>query len=321
MEGSDASSPLSDASGDEFNTSGSKSKTQSRKKTQSGKKSNQDLRLDPGSSQVKLSREQRDWITTMWNTMFEGTQPSIIAQHGPRVLGKEQVRRWADMIEKSGKKIILNVSAYKFREWNPEVSQMSRSTMDIAAKVSGGATFDYTKKINNFLSVMQVAEENNLDAKYARPGFWNDPDMMVVGSQGLSIEEQKSHFSLWCIMSSPLFLGNDPRFMTKDEKLLITNREAIKVNQDSTEQGVRIKQSGDTEVWAKKMRDGKVAVLLLNRSSYNASDITVTLKDLGIDSEMKVEDIYENKNLGKIESQFTTKLNPQTSHFILLSKK
>jgi hypothetical protein len=101
MEGSDASSPLSDASGDEFNTSGSKSKTQSRKKTQSGKKSNQDLRLDPGSSQVKLSREQRDWITMMWNTMFEGTQPSIIVQHGPRVLGKEQVRRWADMMDQA----------------------------------------------------------------------------------------------------------------------------------------------------------------------------------------------------------------------------
>ena len=32
---------------------------------------------------------------------------------------------------------------------------------------------------------------------------------------GLTLVEQRTHFSLWCMMASPLLLGNDPRAMTR----------------------------------------------------------------------------------------------------------
>lgn len=102
MADSDASSPLSEVDG-EFGTPSSKTKGKAKAagKGKKGKAGNQDLRMDPAAAQVKLSKEQKDWITMMWNTMFENTQPSIIAQRGPRILGKEQVRKWAEMMDQT----------------------------------------------------------------------------------------------------------------------------------------------------------------------------------------------------------------------------
>ena len=61
---------------------------------------------------------------------------------------------------------------------------------------------------------MAIADLNNQYADKAGNGYWNDPDVMVTGDQGLTLDQQRVHFALWCIMSSPLILGNDPRNMS-----------------------------------------------------------------------------------------------------------
>ena len=141
---------------------------------------------------------------------------------------------------------------------------MARTTGDIKARIHKSGAVSTACK----LSVMDVADDKQPDAAaFAGNGYWNDPDMMVTGNQGLTQEEQKAHFALWCVMSSPLMLGNDPRAMTQDEKDIILNKDAIAINQDPTEQGRRIKTDGDVEVWAKKLRGNRLAVLLLNRNA------------------------------------------------------
>jgi hypothetical protein len=100
MDASDASSPLSEDE-DEFGTPGSKAKRKEKAagRSKRSKPNDKDLRMDPSTAQVKLSREQKEWIAMMWNTMFEGAPASVIAQRGPRVLGKEEVKRWAGMMD------------------------------------------------------------------------------------------------------------------------------------------------------------------------------------------------------------------------------
>lgn len=231
---------------------------------------------------------------------------------------KEVYTLWSDLIKKCGKKILLNVSAYKFRDWNPDACHMSRTTGDIMAKANiGNALFD-GKARNVFLSIMSIAEENSLSASYARPGYWNDPDMLVTGAQGLSIQEQQSHFALWCIMSSPLFLGNDPRFLIPGEKDIITNKDCIAIDQDPTEQGRRVQASDSTEVWAKKLKNGKVAVLLLNRNSYAAKNITLNFDAVGLRGNKSVKDVYTGKSLGNFSRRFTATIRPISSQFLLL---
>ena len=233
--------------------------------------------------------------------------------------------KWSRLLHNCKRDILFSVSTYKFREWNPEYCNISRTTDDIRCKVYGswenkyyGASFD---EKDNPGSVMAIADINNLSAKYAGNGYWNDPDMLVTGEQGLSVKEQKTHFALWCIMSSPLILGNDPRFMTQAEREIILNKEAIGVNQDPTEQGSRIFKKGDAEIWAKKLQNGNVAVLLLNRNPSEIIDIKLSFKDIDLQGEVKVKDIYLHKDMGYFRNSITMETYPHSGYFLIMSNK
>jgi alpha-galactosidase len=233
--------------------------------------------------------------------------------------------KWSKLLYTCGRDILYSVSTYKFRDWNPQYCNMSRTTDDIRCRVYGswenkyyGASFD---EKDNPGSVMSVAEINNLSAKYAGNGYWNDPDMMVTGEQGLSLNEQKAHFALWCIMSSPLILGNDPRFMNSDELDIILNKEAIHVNQDTTGQGSRINKKGDAEIWSKKLQNGSLAVLLLNRNPSEGLDIKLSFKDIELQGENKVRDVYLHKDLGYFRNSITLKTDPHACSFVVISKQ
>ena len=218
--------------------------------------------------------------------------------------------------------MVFSISAYQYRDWYPEVCNMARTTGDIQARINkGGALFnppDGSPKVH--YTVMEIAESNNLSAEAAGNGYWNDPDMLVTGEQGLSGVEQASHFALWCIMSSPLMLGNDPRNMNQFEKDLILNPELIAVNQDPTEQGRIIQSVDDTQVWAKQLKDGKVAVLLLNLDRSGERNITLELKDIGLNGKANAKDLLQDKDLGTFSKSITLPADTNQGRFILLSK-
>ena len=227
-------------------------------------------------------------------------------------------RKWSELLNDCGRDIQLSISAYVWRDWYPQVGQMARTTGDITAKCNTpeGALFDppadFKKRFN---SVMEIAEINSKSAEFAGNGYWNDPDMLVTGEQGLSLDEQKSHFALWCIMSSPLILGNDPRNMTKDEKEILMNKLAISINQDPTEQGTRIKKDGDVEVWVKQLKNNKKAVLLLNRNRNETKKYTLNFQDLG----MKVggvTDVYADSKLNVKKGMLEFSIKPHASFFL-----
>ena len=236
-------------------------------------------------------------------------------------LVKEVYTKWSRLLKDCGRAIVFSISAYKFRDWNPEVSQLSRTTGDISAKSNGGAVFDTlarAKKYRN--SVMKIATLNNASAQYAGNGYWNNPDMLSVGAQGLSVPQQQSEFALWCIMSAPLILGNDPRNMTPAERRIILNTKAIAVDQDPTEQGKRISRDGYTEIWAKHLADGRVAVLLLNRNQYDSEQMTLDFGRVGISGKANVQRIYADENLGEFTGSFSRSVPPQSSLFLIIGK-
>jgi len=89
--------------------------------------------------------------------------------------------------------------------------------------------------------MMNLVEQNNANAKYAHPGFWNDIDMLEVGNGGMSLSEYRVHFTMWCIAKAPLILGNDISVMNSADLTLVLNDEAIAINQDSLGvQGVKV---------------------------------------------------------------------------------
>ncbi|PKU84049.1 Alpha-galactosidase [Dendrobium catenatum] len=111
-----------------------------------------------------------------------------------------------------------------------------------------------------------------------------DPDMLEVGNGGMTIEEYRSHFSIWALAKAPLLIGCDVRFMSNETLAILSNSEVIDVNQDKLGvQGKKVKSNGNLEVWAGPLSGGKVAVVLWNRGSSQAS-ITVDFADIGLNS-------------------------------------
>lgn len=248
-----------------------------------------------------------------WGVDFIKLDKCKLASGWNEELLKETYQKWKQLLDKSGRNIILSISAYEVRDWYPEVGQMARTTYDISSIKFRGANFNKTKQ-----GVYPIALQNNKASEYARPGFWNDADMLVTGGQGLTYEEEKTHFALWCIMSAPLMMGNDPRVSTEKELEILTNKKAISVNQNNLEQGKLILSSGDIDAWLKKLDRRKYALLLINTNDSVSQKINVPFGNLDLPKTVNVFDIYENKKLGKVSNEFTFDLQPHACRFLIL---
>jgi alpha-galactosidase len=153
--------------------------------------------------------------------------------------------------------------------------------------------------------------------KYAGPGHWNDPDMLVVGYVGwsanvrpthLTPNEQYTHISLWCLLCSPLLIGCDMTKLDDFTLNLLTNDEVLDVSQDPLgHQAARIAKSGSLEIWAKDLEDGSKAVGLFNRGE-DASTVTVRWSELDITGQQTVRDLWRQHDLGKFSDQFQTEV-------------
>ena len=159
---------------------------------------------------------------------------------------------------------------------------------------------------------------------FARPGNWNDPDMLVVGQVGwgpslhptrLTPHEQYTHISLWCLLSSPLLIGCDMTRMDDFTRSLLTNDEVLAVSQDPLgRQARRVSQKGDLEVWAKELEDGSFAIGLFNRGRWNET-VRVSWSELGLTGNRRVRDLWRQLDLGVFPAEFAA---PVPRHGVVL---
>ncbi|MGB8490825.1 MAG: alpha-galactosidase [Bacteroidales bacterium] len=156
-------------------------------------------------------------------------------------------------------------------------------------------------------SIIDIINKNKYLAQYAGQGHYNDMDMLEVG-RGLTGREDKSHFTMWCILSSPLVLGNNMCTMTEETKAIVTNSEVIAVNQDTTGlQAQLLSEKDSCQVWAKNLNgrlSNEFAVALLNQGTTPAT-ISVNWKDLNIVGGARVRDLWARADLGTMDSVYS----------------
>ena len=155
--------------------------------------------------------------------------------------------------------------------------------------------------------------------RFAGPGAWNDPDMLVVGRVGwgpnlrpsrLTPDEQYTHISLWCLLNSPLLIGCDLTQLDDFTLNLLKNNEVIAVNQDPLgKQASRVKPTDDFQVFAKPMEDGSLAVGLFN-TSLKPQHITVAWSDLGLSGKCRVRDLWRQKDLCEQTTSYSADVFP-----------
>lgn len=151
--------------------------------------------------------------------------------------------------------------------WAAEVGHMWRTTGDIYncfdCEVNHG-----TWKAWGAMKILDMSE--NL-RQYAAPGHWNDLDMLEVGN-GMPANEDRAHFTMWCMVASPLIMGHDLRNSSKQTLEILTNRDAISINQDSLGvAGFRYATRDSVHVWCKPLKNGEWAVTFLNRGTKAVS--------------------------------------------------
>jgi alpha-galactosidase len=196
-------------------------------------------------------------------------------------------QKMGQALEHSGRPIVFSLCEYGRGDvwtWGPKVGgNLWRTTGDIS---------------DHWDRMAKIGFNQSRLAPYAAPGHWNDPDMLEVGNGHMSIEEYRTHFSLWCLLAAPLIAGNDLRHMTPEIHDILVNREAIAVDQDKLgKQGQRIAQNGTSEIWAKPLSGGAIAVGLFNRSEQPAM-IHVSWKQLGLSAQPHhLRDLWAHKNL------------------------
>ncbi|HEY5507693.1 MAG TPA: T9SS type A sorting domain-containing protein [Paludibacter sp.] len=166
---------------------------------------------------------------------------------------------------------------------------------------------------NNWGAIIRIIDQNAYLASFCSKGHYNDMDMLEVG-RGMTAVEDKSHFSMWCIMSSPLVLGNDLTNISQTTKSILTNAEVIAVNQDTT--GLQAKIVTDNakglQVWAKPL-NGKLskerAVVLFNRTASGAF-MSVKWKDLNLVGSATVRNLWTHTDLGTMDSMYRVAIAP-----------
>lgn len=209
---------------------------------------------------------------------------------------------------KTGHRVILNMCDWGIRGANPAksdygqgpwvwgASQASswRTTYDIYSTGTGAPQFSTVMR--NF--------DGNYHPEYQHTGHYNDADMMVAGL-GMSEQQDKAHVALWAGTGIPMVLGNDlAKPMNAATKALITNTEAIAINQDPLGlQALKIRDAGGLQVWVKRLvGTGQRAVLVLNRTG-TAADIAFSWADLGLKpGNATVHDVFAKADATAVDS-------------------
>lgn len=183
------------------------------------------------------------------------------------------------------------------------------TTLADSWRMSGDINYAPGSKAN-WKSIIGIINQNKFLAPYASPGHYNDMDMLEVG-RGMNFEEDKAHFSMWCILSSPLAIGCDMEKMSPEVVSILTNKEVIAVNQDLHGlQAHLLFEKDSLQVWAKNLnglQSKEFAVALLNQGKKPAK-IAVKWGDLNIVGKAKVRDLWAHANLGEMDSEYSTEV-------------
>jgi hypothetical protein len=202
--------------------------------------------------------------------------------------------------------ISYNICRWQFPgSWVTSIANSWRISEDISA---------------SWNSVLNVIDKNTYLAPFVSAGHFNDMDMLEVG-RGMTHEEDKSHFSMWCMLSSPLVLGNNLRTISPQTLEIVTNAEVISVDQDTTGLQGHLVSDNRTgkQVWAKHLhgkQSREYAVVLFNRSAVTAQ-MSIKWKELNLTGAALVRDLWSHTDLGSMDSMYTVSV---PSHGVVMLK-
>lgn len=227
---------------------------------------------------------------------------------GGRELGLDEKDRYTaivDAIHRVGRDDVrINICRWAFPgTWAKDLAGSWRISEDIAP---------------NWKSIKSIIYKNLYLAPYASRGHYNDMDMLEVG-RGMTDNEDKLHFGIWCLMSSPLLIGCDLTTIKPETLELLKNTELIALNQDSLGiQAAPVWRDDDLLVLAKdlyKKRGSVRAVAFVNMSDSTAR-FDIPVQELGFTGRCKVRDLINRRDMPVVKDRFIYIVEPHSALII-----
>lgn len=164
-------------------------------------------------------------------------------------------------------------------------------------------------------------------------GHFPDCDMLPLGHigiraergndrmSGLTKDEQYTIMTLFSIFRSPLMFGGHLPDNDAFTLSLITNKEVLYVNQQSTGNRQLFNKGGKIAWMATDPKSGDKFLALFNTADLqsgagtstpngDASEVGVELEQLGIQGKCTVTDLWSGKKLGKFTGEFAQRIRP-----------
>lgn len=198
---------------------------------------------------------------------------------------KAAYQEMGEALQASGRAIVFSLCQYgrdNVGRWGRDVGgNLWRTSGDIE---------------DNYASMAKIGFSTGGEADDAQPGGWNDLDMLEIGNGGMSVDEYRTHLSLWAMQAAPLILGNDLRQMSPETLRLLTNAGVIAIDQDSLgKAGRRARVDGSVEIWTRPLAKGGEAIGYFNRSDQPAA---VELTAPSGSGALPATDVWTGKSIG-----------------------
>jgi len=165
--------------------------------------------------------------------------------------------------------------------------------------------------VDTWRSLSGIGFKQDKAAPYAKPGNWNDPDMLIVGQVGwgnlhptrLTPDEQYTHISLWCLLSAPLLIGCDMEKFDDFTLNLLSNDEVLALDQDALGKEATCVLTNDyVRVYEKQLADGGRALGFFNLGSTPVNQDFNQLAQLSFTGTQHVHDLWRQKNLADVDA-------------------
>lgn len=209
--------------------------------------------------------------------------------HRPKYIPSEYMyRRMGLALANCGRDILFAACSWGFDDTEKWIK-----TTGISTYRNTGDIFDNWELIKALIKARAASDVTHSPNGYA------DMDMLVVGmngegnvglSKGCTLEEYKTHFSVWCFYGSPLIIGADLRIASDEAIEILSNKELIALDRD--ESGYTPFDitpptlNPEVSVTAKLLDGGDIAVMMLNLSDIESAasfDVTsLSLNDASV---------------------------------------
>ena len=253
--------------------------------------------------------------------------PDYASVHNDYKMAIARYKAMGEALKATGRPIVYSICEWGPRSpwlWGKEVGgHLWRTSYDVGDK------WDEPRNESSQIGILTSIDVMLDLERFAGPGSWNDPDMLVIGLKnsgfikggGCTDAEYRTQMSMWCMLAAPLMMGCDVRNMDETTKTILLNKDIIDIDQDPLgKQGFRVYRKDGLEAYKKPLAGNRVAIAFLNRNSGD-NKITLSFKDLELDpnTDYTIYDVWEHREVVQPKGTFSADLISHECDVFVLS--